>query len=98
MKNIQRLNGLLAAVDGARFKARLVQDDGKSIGNDLFIIGYENPGLRRCCDLRFRHAENPQNECSEKSVRVLVLIGPTTDSGVLSNDTLSGEKDARLLQ
>jgi hypothetical protein len=46
MKRIQRVDRLLAAIDGASLKARLVQNNCQRIGNHLFIVCDQNPGLR----------------------------------------------------
>ena len=47
-ERIQRLDGLFAAVDRSSFKTGLVQDDGESVRNDLFVVGDENARLGRC--------------------------------------------------
>ena len=60
LEAFERLDGLFAAVDGARFKAGLVQDDGQRVGDDLLVVGDEHPGLGRCFGCGIRHAESPQ--------------------------------------
>ena len=34
-----------AAVNGGGFKSALIEDDGKGIGNDAFVIGYQHFGF-----------------------------------------------------
>jgi len=52
LEAVEALDGLLATVDGAGFEAGLVENDGESVGDHLFIVGDEYAWLGRCggCD------------------------------------------------
>ncbi len=46
-KGVERFDGLLAAIDGARLKASLIEDDSEGVGDDLLVVGDEDAGFGR---------------------------------------------------
>ena len=59
LEAVEGLDGGLSAVDGARLEAGLVEDDGQRVGDDLFVVGHEDPAFGRRCGGCFSHAESP---------------------------------------